>query len=276
MKQDLYYYLVGSEIDKASETMISNLTKNGFKFNFNSIYENPEYPEIRLFVSNKNSLWFDDLEDYCPNAKAFIFLSKHSSKEKFPALTCHFTGNFEKNFYGGKEKELGIAYPSLQKLYLANLMKHKNLLSNFDIGMESTHHGPTSIKKPAIFIELGSDEQQWTDQHAASIICNTILDTIISLNRGKVVPCKKIAIGIGGNHYASKFNKILFDSGEFCFASIISKYYLKSLDRNMIEQMIQKSVEKITYAIVDNKGLGPERSQILNLLNDSELKILKI
>ncbi len=272
----MYYYLVGSETDKASKTMISDLLKRGFELKNESFYEYDDYPEIKLFVSNKNSLYFEDLEDYCPNSRAYIFLSKHSSKNQIPSLTCHFTGNFEDNPFGGREKELGIAFPSLQKLYLTNLLKYKNELERFDIVMESTHHGPTSIKKPVVFVELGSNESQWTNQYAASIINDSILKTIFQLNRNKLNPCKKIAIGIGGNHYASKFNKMLFESDDVCFGSIISKYYLKSLDRTMVSQMIEKSVEKITHAIIDNKGLGPEKSKILKLLDEFELQIIKI
>ncbi len=272
----MIYYLVGSETDLASKTMICDLMKRGFKLTDNSVYESIEYPEIKLFITNKNSIYFEDVEDYCPNSGAFIFLSKHVSRDRVPALTCHFTGNFEGNPYGGNERELGISFPSLQKLYLTNLIKCKDGLKTFDIVMESTHHGPTSIKKPVLFVELGSHETQWSDRYAASMINDSILKTIILLHRTNIKPCNKIAIGIGGNHYASKFNKILFESDEFCFGSIISKYYLKSLDRTMIAQMIEKSVEKITYAIIDNKGLGSEKSKTLKLLEDFELNVIKI
>jgi D-aminoacyl-tRNA deacylase len=141
----------------------------------------------------------------------------------------------------------------------------------YDIIIESTHHGPTSLKKPILFIEIGSEEEHWMDKNAASTVCSSLFKVITRKHEF----CKKVAVGLGGNHYPTKFNKILMES-EYGLGSIAAKHDLPYLDKPLIHQMIRRNIEKVTCAIVDAKGLGKEKSRILTALDEIGIEVIKI
>ncbi|HEU4448303.1 MAG TPA: D-aminoacyl-tRNA deacylase, partial [Nitrososphaeraceae archaeon] len=233
------------------------------------------FKNIKLHLSHNSSLLhLDNLDEIYPHSAAFVFLSKHSSESGKPTLTCHFTGNFsDSNPFGGIKRELGIAYPYIQKSYILDVTSKQSSVSEYDIIIEATHHGPTSLKKPSVFIEIGSTQKQWTDKKAASIVCQSVVNI---LTREKANPhCRSVGIAFGGTHYPTKLNKLLLES-EFGLASIASKHNLTAIDEFMIGQMISRSAEKVTHAIVDKKGLGKEKNRILELINKENLKILEV
>jgi D-aminoacyl-tRNA deacylase len=80
---------------------------------------------------------------------------------------------------------------------------------------------------------------------------------------------------LGGTHYPTKFNKLLLES-EFGLAAIASKHDLESIDGYILDQMIRKSVEKVTYIIVDWKGLGREKDRITKLIGSTGLHIIRV
>jgi D-aminoacyl-tRNA deacylase len=212
-----------------------------------------------------------------------IFLSKHVSKSKTPALTSHSTGNFSNNIqFGGSAKEIGNTFPSFQKHYMKKLYENKNNLLKYDLIIEATHHGPTFLNNnPILFIEIGSSDNEWQDKQAISIICKCVLETIkvIQLSIDKLSnnysnsEDSRIAIGIGGTHYPSKFNDLILFSN-VAFGSIISKHNLGSLDNKMLDQMKTKSIENIKYIYVDGKGLGKEKERVLQILKNQELEYI--
>jgi D-aminoacyl-tRNA deacylase len=63
---------------------------------------------------------------------------------------------------------------------------------------------------------------------------------------------------------------------EFGLAAIAAKHNLVSIDEPMISQMVSKSVEKVTHAIVDRKGLGKEKNRILELIDKKDLELLEV
>ena len=239
--------------------------------NNSEVYTSKEYEEIKLHVSNESLLYMEDLDTKYPQSKAFIFLSKHRSESGIPTLTCHCTGNYADNPYGGNPRELAISYPYLQKMYLQEINNAKRALSYYEIVIEASHHGPTSLKKPILFIEIGSTETQWIDRNAASIICNCLIG-ILTNGLGR---CEKVGICLGGTHYPSKFNKLLLES-EFGLAAVAPKHNLESIDKDMLNQMIAKSIETVTHIIVDWKGLGKEKNRIMELVEDTGLKVLRV
>src|SRR5262245_66318603 len=96
----------------------------GFVQDENSViptYRSTLFPKATLHVSHSDLLHREDLDEHFPEASAFIFLSKHKSDSKIPTLTCHCTGNFGDNPFGGNSRELGISFPSLQTSYLKAL-----------------------------------------------------------------------------------------------------------------------------------------------------------
>lgn len=234
-------------------------------------YASEVYKKIKLHISHESLLYIEDLDTKYPHSEAFIFLSKHRSESRIPTLTCHCTGNYADNPYGGNERELAISYPYLQKRYLKEINNSKLALSCYEIVIEASHHGPTSLKKPVLFIEIGSTERQWIDRNAASIVCNCLLRVLVN-GLGK---CEKVGICLGGTHYPSKFNTLLLES-EFGLAAVAPKHNLESVDKDMLNQMIAKSIERVTHIIVDWKGLGKEKNRIMGLVEDTGLKVLRV
>jgi D-aminoacyl-tRNA deacylase len=273
----LYYYtFVASEQDLASMSMVNYLRDDkGFSIyddNDNS-FKSEIYKNVELYISTKSSLYLEDLDKRYPHSKAFIFLSRHRSESGIPTLTCHCTGNYGvDNHYGGNPREIAISYPYLQKQFLKMITNVKSSIPGYDIVIETTHHGPTSLKKPVLFTEIGSTERQWLDKNAASVVCDCILNIITS---GLEEHCEKVGIGLGGTHYPVKFNKLLLET-EFGLAAVAARHNLKSIDEKMLHQMIIKSVEKVTHIIVDWKGLGKEKNRIIRLVENTGLDVLKV
>ena len=268
----MFFTLIVSDLDPASRTMLKYLQeyKNFVKVDdfcfLSSLYEN-----ISIHRSKNQLVYTDYLDNISTKTDAYIFLSRHQSKSRIPSLTCHFPGNFFLNSYGGNKSELGISYPSLQKLYLKKICQLREKAPLCDITIETTHHGPTNIKKPVMFVEIGSDENQWINMDIASIVCDSLLDILPR----KLISAKYIGIGLGGNHYGSKFNKLILYT-DYGIGHIANKYNLINIDNSMLNQMILRSYEKVSYIIIDQKGLGNEKEKILNLLKNTELEIIKI
>ncbi|AFU59237.1 putative D-tyrosyl-tRNA(Tyr) deacylase [Candidatus Nitrososphaera gargensis Ga9.2] len=234
-------------------------------------YRSPRHKNVQLHVASGSLLTLEDLDRDYPDASSFIFLSKHRSDSQIPTLTCHCTGNFADNSYGGNPREIAISYPSLQKGYLKAITAARHKVPEYDIIIEATHHGPTSLKKPILFVELGSSEKQWGDRNAAGVICETLLGL---LDRG-IERCNKVGIALGGTHYPTKFNKLLLES-EFGLAAVASKHNLEAIDEQMLDQMIEKSVEKVTHIVVDGKGLGSQKDRIIKMAEKTGLGIHKV
>lgn len=242
--------------------MVDCLKERGFES------RSPAYPNVKLHVTEASLLTLESLDAVYPDALIFVFLSKHRSDSGIPTLTCHCTGNFADAPFGGNPKEIATAYPSLQKAYLKAITKA--CVPNYEVVIEATHHGPTSLKKPVLFVELGSSEKQWVDRDAAGAMCSCVLEVLKN-----VEPCRKVGIAIGGTHYPTKFNKLLLES-EFGLAAVASKHNLEAIDEQMMAQMIEKSIEKVTHVILDAKGLGSHKDRITKLAEKTGLEILKV
>lgn len=231
----------------------------------------PQHEGVLLHVADGSLLTLESLDDLYPNAGSFIFLSKHRSDSQIPTLTCHCTGNFADNPYGGNPREMAIAYPSLQKAYLKAITAAKSRVPAYDIVIEATHHGPTSLKKPVLFVELGSSEKQWADSNAAGVMC----DTLLGLLDSNIERCEKVGVALGGTHYPTKFNKLLLES-VFGLAAVASKHNLEAIDEQLLGQMMEKSVEKVTHIVLDGKGLGSQKDRIMKMAEETGLEILKL
>lgn len=265
--------LVASTQDLASMTMTDYLLEHqSFRSDENKVfYSSSSHPNVRIYISNKSTLYMEFLDEIFPDAKAFVFLSQHRSQSRTKALTCHFPGNFGLNQFGGNFRELSIAYPSLQKYYMKRLIAQREMVADYQIVIESSHHGPTSLTKPPMFIEIGSTEIEWTDENACSIICEAILEVAAC----DTIRCDKAAICLGGTHYPTKFSKLLIDS-EYGIAAVAAKHDLNLIDKEMLDQMILKSVEKVGTLILDWKGLGREKERIMALAVDTGLEIIRL
>jgi D-aminoacyl-tRNA deacylase len=275
---DDLYVLVTSYHDLAGKTMSHYLTRSaGFESPsaadyYGESYQSAHHRNIQLYVFYGNLLTLENISKLYSQADVFIFLSKHKSHSSTPTLTCHFTGNFSTdNSHGGYPRQIAIAYPSLLKGYLKAITAASQKVPGYEVIIEATHHGPTSINKPVLFIELGSSEKQWRDENAAAVICETLLRV---LDKG-FDRCEKVGIALGGTHYPQKFNKLLLESN-IGLAAVASKHNLEAIDQEMLDQMTEKSIERVTHVVLDSNGLGRQKDIILKVLSDSPLEVYRV
>ena len=210
------------------------------------------------------------LDEYF-NPQAYIFLSRHSAESGIASLTAHTTGNFSAEAkLGGSGRELGLADPSLLKNYLVSLWKRRHEVKEYEITMEATHHGPTALRKPVLFVEIGSSEKYWGDKKAAAVVGQALMESL----REKSI-WGKTAIGFGGTHYPEKFTKLLIE-GDMAFAFVAPRYALEHVDEKMVGQMIGRSTAPVRYAVLDWKGLGPHKEKVVSLVKQFGLEEIRL
>ena len=209
--------------------------------------------------------WLEKKYDY----DGFIFLSKHAAESGILALTCHSTGNFSKAQFGGNDREVAIPHPNLQKEYLQTLWENRSQFLDFQITIEATHHGPTALTKPSIFIEIGTTEKQWTDVSLCSSVA-VLIHNVMS----KTIKSFPIAICFGGTHYPEKFTSELL-RGKFALGTVVPKHALENLEENLFTHILEQN-KMAKYALLDWDGMGSYKQKIINFLNKTDLEVIKL
>ena len=219
--------------------------------------------------SNKDLIYADHLDNL--ETDLFIFGSRHKSESQRPSLLVHSTGNWSNEaLFGGNPFELAIAPGYAIKEALLELKNQRERLNlPFEVTLEVTHHGPTSLSKPLVFIELGSNETHWKNKLGAEAVANAIMKVAFSKNRFKT------AIGFGGTHYCPNFNRLIFNSN-IATSHIAPKYALENIEQ-MIEKTVTRTLEKIELAILDWKGMNSkQKNKIMDALKSINLNFYKL
>ena len=86
-------------------------------------------------------------------------------------------GNFSDAKFGGYNRQVSIPHPHIQKSYIQNLWDARSKFPGFQITIEATHHGPTALNKPSLFIEIGTTEKEWNDVN----LCNSVGQIIVDV-----------------------------------------------------------------------------------------------
>lgn len=176
-----------------------------------------------------------------------VFASRHSG-ETGPLLTAHFTGNFGEAEFGGENGTLAETCPATHKQLLENFRVHAP--ESYEVGMECTHHGPTSVGAPSLFAELGSGEAEWEDDEAARAVARSILELDGTVHHEKQV------VAFGGGHYVPRPARVVRKT-PWAVGHIGADWSLDAmgaLDPNVIEQVFEKSNAEL--AVID--GEKPE------------------
>jgi D-aminoacyl-tRNA deacylase len=195
---------------------------------------------------------FDDPE-------LIIFASKHAG-ETGELLTAHVTGNFGPADHGGRDNELARAPPNAHDRVLDALETHAP--ERYEVGMECTHHGPSQVGAPSLFVEVGSDEPQWSDPEAARAVARAILDLRrVSPDRAPEADgTRRHLVGFGGGHYAPRFERIVRETG-WAVGHVAADWGLDAMgafDTPESEQLVADAFEQshATHALVE--GDRPE------------------
>jgi D-aminoacyl-tRNA deacylase len=262
--------IVCSQINTASKNMHKIFTRElGFKptihkFDQEFVFEKDNYQLINI---KKSIIDLDYLNDFF-SPEVYIIASTHRSEKPHKTLTCHVPGNYNENKLGGNAREIAIAPALFLRSALLELKTHKQEPGKeFDICFEVTHHGPSKMNAPILFVEVGSQETEWNDIEA----CRTAGQAM--LTEPKNIPT---AIAFGSSHYASNFSKD-YVLEQFAIGHICPKYAVENIDEHMLKQMINNTYPTPKLAIIDWKGLsGPQKKILTTLLDKINFKWVKL
>jgi len=206
-----------------------------------------------------------------------IFASRHTSMTARPAFLVHTTGNWSnKADFGGKPQDLSNTSALLHKAGFKSLREQiEKFNSSVPLECEVTHHGPTTLDIPLIFMELGSSEQEWSINEAGELVANAIVNAVFKYLDFKETKSQHIGLGFGGTHYAPNFNRLITNNN-IALSFICPKYYIQELNETVIKMMIDNTLEKIDYFIVDWKGTNSQdKKHLIPLLEEFDIPFRK-
>ena len=254
---------------------------------------------VRLWWREGWVLLEDDLDLRWENetgevVEEVIFPSRHVASSGAPCLTIHPIGTFQytsdnKPRFGGKPGD--GPPPSLRMSTWMSELKKKvasyDLSNEFSVSFETTHHGPW-LSSPSLFIEIGSTEEKWGHEVAASALADVII-TGLNLDTNLDVPLinpKKIVFCLGGGHYAPQPMR-LSDKG-VTIGHMLASYALNIEKENSTDSLIDDSWKKVIlsayhstqranptseiWAYIDKKSFnGWQRNKIREFLLEQEI-----
>jgi D-aminoacyl-tRNA deacylase len=226
-----------------------------------------------------------------------LILSRHVSRSNTPAMTLHAIGipgilpYGEEGISGGKN---GLLVPPSK--YFASLFRRMNTLArkkklddDFDLTLETTHHGPI-LTTPTLYIEIGSTEDEWGREDVADCWAEVISDVLVMFESKSVYfnSDLDVMIGFGGGHYAPRHKAVILNS-DINVGHIIANYSLIFEQNNESEipsgpwsECIQSAVDSTRisfpqskiFAHLDRKSFkGWQRSAIIQKLDDLGVEV---
>ncbi len=269
--------LVSSTEDLASVTIRDILiSEGGFlktpqKFDNHSIYKKKG---TILVTTDTPLIHCEHLEKDFPT-DLYVFLSRHQSTSNAPGLLTHTTGIWgTTSDFGGSPKSLALAPPlSLRTAFLAlNKFKEQFNLTEYTVTLEVTHHGPSNMDTPVIFVEIGSTPTQWQNRLAAKAIAYTALELASPKPVEEITCC----LGIGGPHYCPNFNRLVMNQ-PYAIGHVIPKYAMGDFDLDMISLALRRTSPQINHAVLDWKGIpGEIRTDIVKYLEMHSIKFDRV
>lgn len=294
---------------EAEPTYLLNLQKTSI---FNDLSSYFSYVNVRIVICHKRMIFLDDQLSEKDLEQLFgghfiICASRHRSQTALPAILTHATGNWNHdNSHGGSPNSISTSSALMLGFAYRNLVKQQiecNL--EWPVDLEVNHHGPTEISRPLIFMELGSSDENDTNETGASAVGKAILYTLKDFIQELFISCKiydflkhnsissyqdfysliknklketpyQFGLGFGGPHYARNFSKLYQTNRQLFISHIAPKYSIPDLTKEHIQKMIDKTLEPINTFIIDWKSMkSDERNHLLQLLAQFDIKIMK-
>jgi D-aminoacyl-tRNA deacylase len=252
-------------------------------------------PERVLTQNYLDRRWFEATGE---SVREAIFPSRHSAASGQASLTLHPIGIphlplGELGPYGGIG---GQAPPPNSRLagwwrMLQQRWSDNPELSNFDLSLEVTHHGPY-LDAPSLFIEVGSTEATWGHMGAAQLLATIIHDGLFdtpsntswdeSLHRDSLV-----LVTLGGGHYAPRANVLAGYEGVW-LGHMLATYALPFVERDGLPggtwvQSIEEAIRSTKQAFpggsiavyMDKKAFkGWQRQAIRDYLSANNLPLM--
>jgi D-aminoacyl-tRNA deacylase len=202
--------------------------------------------DIVIITINDRKIRHENLEEEIEEKinlkpKQAIFISRHTSKTGAPTLTTHPIGNYGDAQFGGKTKTISDSSPRLMTQLLRNLKKNAEQARLYHkVCFEVTHHGPY-MRIPTLFVEVGSNEEEWIKKEPADIVAKSVITLLSSYHYeedfNEDIP---VLIGIGGGHYAPRFTDVALEK-KIAFGHMIPSYHIDAgnIDDEMFEKVLQ-------------------------------------
>ena len=212
--------------------------------------------ELRTFADLHLNL--DGVAAAFDDPEMLVFASRHAG-ETGRLLTAHATGNFGPAEYGGRAGSLARAAPNALSAVRKRLEAHAP--EGYDAGIECTHHGPSTVGCPSLFVEVGSAEAQWRDSEAARAVARAIVDL-----EGVAAHRERTVVGFGCGHYAPRFDRIATDT-DWGVGHIAADWALEAMGdpedaRAVIAKAFQMSGSE--FAVIE--GTRPELESVIEEL----------
>lgn len=255
--------IAASVTDPAAMNIAGILVKN-FGFREQTIRgERVVYKRDNILLAHVETdiLGLRELDVGC-SVESVICISRHSSESRKPTLTTHVPGNLGPAAeLGGAPRTLAWADPYRLKSALIELAESSSRLGlEYSVSLEATHHGPTELRIPILFVEIGSTREQWLSPKAGEAAAAAAFKA--ATERGD----SRSAVGFGGGHYSPKHTATVI-GGDFAIGHILPEYFFESYDPRIVEQAFKKTVGGCGTAVIDWKGLksNPRKSLISTL-----------
>ena len=273
--------IVSSDIDSASTNIKKNLLDQSTwdesgTFNGNTVYRHSNMKDVMIVTINDSKIHHENLDKEVKQVlkiepKQVIFISRHTSKTGRPTLTVHPIGNYGKAEFGGKSKILTTTSPKLMTHLLRLLKKNaKQAKLYHKVCFEVTHHGPF-LDTPTLFIEVGSNEEEWAKQEPAAVLAKSILELLDSYHYEEDFSDKiPVLLGVGGGHYAPRFTDVILEK-RAAFGHMIPIYQIDAgnIDDEMFEQALLKT-PNVSGVYIHRKSM--KKSQVTEFRNIFEKK----
>ena len=193
---------------------------------------------VHLWWRNESHLFSNNVDDRYTKSTGFeisevLFLSRHVSASGLPSLTLHAIGVLGPEPLGKVAEHGGIngravpPSPRFASLFrrLNRIAESHGLTDEFDITLETTHHGPYLIT-PSLFIEIGSTPEHWGREDAANVWADVLseefgFESTIPISQTNQV----VMVGIGGGHYAPRHRNVLLQTNALT-GHILANYSL--------------------------------------------------
>ena len=197
-----------------------------------------------------------------------VFVSRHSG-ETGRLLTAHHTGNVGPADHGGAANAFARACPNAHARVLDGLATHAP--EGYEVGTECTHHGPTDVGAPSMFVEVGSGPAAWADPDAARAVARAVLDLRgVPPDRDPESPGgtartagegedenedRRHLLGVGGGHYAPRFERVTRET-DWAVGHVAGDWGLDTVDEGELRPLIRRALResRAGYAL-----LGSER-----------------
>jgi len=243
--------IVSSSLDPASINIKERILEQSEWEEIDTFYNNPVFrhlnmKDIVIITINDRKIIHENLDKEIEEKlklkpKQAIFISRHTSKTGAPTLTTHPIGNYGDAQFGGKPKTLSKSSPRLMTHLLRILKKNAKQANLYHkVCFEVTHHGPY-ISIPTLFVEVGSNEEEWIKKEPADIVAKSVLALLTSYHYEEdFTDDIPILVGIGGGHYAPRFTDVALEK-KIAFGHMIPSYHIDA--GNINDEMFEKALQ---------------------------------